>query len=74
MRGGVVYTLNRTVREGIKKVTFGPRLEEEETGSHVDKWCSISGRGNSKCKDPGTTLFLAYGKKSAAEAETMRKK
>lgn len=59
---GVVYTLNRTVREGIRRVTFGPRLGEEETGSHVDKRCSIPGRGNSQCKDPGATLFLAYGK------------
>lgn len=72
--GGVVYTLNRTVREGIKKVTFEPRLEEEETGSHVDKRCSIPGRANSKCKDTGAALFLAYGKKSAAKAETMRRK
>lgn len=71
--GGVVYTLNRTVREGVRKVTFGPRLEEEETGSHVDKRCSTPGRGN-KCKDPGATLFLGYGKKSAAEAEPMRRK
>lgn len=74
MVGGVVSTLNRTIREGlIKKMTSGPRLEEKEIDSYINKYCSIPGRGNGKCKDPGPVLFLEYWKKSVAEAATMRK-
>ena len=45
--------------EVIRKVTIGQRLKEEEKGSHGDEQNSVPGRGNSKCKDPGVTLFLA---------------